>query len=109
MSAEKRSISAQRELFEQADARTQQLGYANFSQYVQALIRADVLSEGAHLREATNSAKVAQAADEILQAAVLAAHAGDVGTPPSSGPVKYPPLKRSNKKRPHVPPVKQGS
>lgn len=45
MSAEKRSVSAPAELFRLADARARQLHYSRFSDYVQALIRADVLRE----------------------------------------------------------------
>lgn len=51
MSAEKRSISAPRQLFASADARKEMLGYSTFSDYVQALMRADTISGGAHLRD----------------------------------------------------------
>ena len=42
MSVEKRSISAERDLFTAADARAARLRYKKFSHYVQALIEADV-------------------------------------------------------------------
>lgn len=54
MSAEKRSVSAPAELFAQADQRKAQLGYSTFSDYIQALIRADTVAGGAHLREASD-------------------------------------------------------
>lgn len=56
MSAEKRSVSAPDDLFEQADTRAHQLGYSNFSQYIQALIRADVITSAAHVRETAQAA-----------------------------------------------------
>lgn len=51
MSAEKRSVSAPEQLFALADARKAQLGYSTFSDYIQALMRADALGGGDHLRE----------------------------------------------------------
>lgn len=51
MSAEKRSISAPAALFTKADARKEQLGYSTFSDYIQALLHADTLNGGDHLRE----------------------------------------------------------
>lgn len=51
MSAEKRSVSAPEDLLAEADARMEDLGYTDFSKYIQALIRADVLTGGPHLRE----------------------------------------------------------
>lgn len=45
MSSTKRSISAPAELFQRAEDRQKQLCYATFSDYIQALIRADVLKE----------------------------------------------------------------
>lgn len=53
MSAEKRSISAPAELFAQADERKRALGYPTFSDYIQALIRADTITAAAHYREAS--------------------------------------------------------
>lgn len=47
VSAEKRSISGPAELFRKADERKEQLGYSAFSDYIQALIRADVIERGA--------------------------------------------------------------
>lgn len=58
MSAEKRSVSAPATLFAAADARKEQLGYPTFSDYIQALIRADTISGGDHLRESTSPAGV---------------------------------------------------
>lgn len=52
MSSEKRSISAPGSLFAKADVRKEQLGYSTFSDYIQALLRADSLGGGDHLREA---------------------------------------------------------
>ncbi len=51
MSAEKRTISAPAELLAKADLRAESLGYSNFSQYVQALMRADVIQSAAHVRD----------------------------------------------------------
>ena len=39
------------ELYVEAERRQKQLGYVTFSDYIQALIRADVLADGSHLRE----------------------------------------------------------
>lgn len=39
------------ELYNKAVARQEQLGYATFSDYIQALIRADALQSGPHIRE----------------------------------------------------------
>lgn len=50
MSAEKRSVSAPSELFERAVARQKDLGYSTFSDYIQALIRADTMQGGGHVR-----------------------------------------------------------
>lgn len=51
MSAEKRSISAPKDLFAKADARKALLGYSTFSDYIQALLHADTFGGGAHLRD----------------------------------------------------------
>lgn len=53
MAAEKRSVSAPDDLFAQADARAKELGYSNFSQYIQYLIRKDTLEKGSHIRESS--------------------------------------------------------
>jgi metal-responsive CopG/Arc/MetJ family transcriptional regulator len=53
MSAEKRSVSAPEELFKAADARVEELGYTNFSQYIQALIHADLNGKVDHSRGRT--------------------------------------------------------
>lgn len=66
MSAEKRSISAPAVLFAKADARKEQLGYSTFSDYIQALLRADTLGGGDHLRES------APASSTLSQAEVAA-------------------------------------
>jgi len=49
MSAGRRSISAPEDLLVKGEARAQRLGYANFSAYIQGLIKADV-----HFGEAAN-------------------------------------------------------
>lgn len=103
MSAEKRSVSAPEELFAQADARQQQLGYSKFSDYIQALIRADVIKEGGHVREVApqyqaNSSPGLEAAKQILGAAVAHAHASPSAPPLEASPVKYPVARRSKKK-----------
>lgn len=53
MAAEKRSVSGPEELFKKADARAAELGYTKFSEYVQALIRADTVLGGEHVRQPT--------------------------------------------------------
>lgn len=55
MSAEKRSVSAPANLFAQADQRKADLGYSTFSDYIQALIWADVKSSSGHLRETAST------------------------------------------------------
>ncbi len=52
MSSERRTVSASGELFERAEARQRQLCYSSFSDYIQALIRADVLKEQASFHDA---------------------------------------------------------
>lgn len=73
MSAEKRSISAPADLFQKADARKEQLGYATFSDYIQALMRADTLAHSGHVREVappykTSSTAVEEAEKKIVKA-----------------------------------------
>lgn len=82
MSAEKRSISAPDTLFAQADVRKAQLGYSTFSDYIQALIRADAVGGGAHLREAASS--VATLTHGIVSDAISSAAAT-----PTTAPVSY--------------------
>lgn len=67
MSAEKRSVSAPAELFAQADRRKAQLRYSTFSDYIQALIHADLVAGGSHLRE---TSELAAAEQQSLAAAV---------------------------------------
>jgi len=45
------SISMPQTLFERAQQRQLELGYGTFSDYIQALIRADALTGAAHVRE----------------------------------------------------------
>lgn len=109
MSAEKRSVSAPRDLFQRADARLRLLGYANFSQYVQALMRADVLTAGDHTRavvdpdamhDRPNSSPGHQAAKEIVDAHAAAARAATSAPPPPKTPVTYKAPRKSKKPPP---------
>lgn len=52
MSSARTTISMPEKMYTEAVARQQELGYANFSDYVQALLRADALQKGSsHVRE----------------------------------------------------------
>jgi hypothetical protein len=87
MSAEKRSISAPSDLYAKADARKEELGYSTFSDYIQALIRADVVKAGGHLREASPKYEItpsAKAAGKELMEAI----ADDLGVPEPTGPLR---------------------
>lgn len=59
MRGHRTSISMPRDVFEKAAVRQRELGYATFSDYIQALIRADSLSGSAHVRAAIPSSSQA--------------------------------------------------
>lgn len=48
------------ELYAKALSRQKQLEYASFSDYIRALIRADALQSGPHIRETAHSGPAAQ-------------------------------------------------
>jgi len=56
VSAARTTISMPDQLFATAVERQRELGYSTFSDYIQALIRADSLQSGPHLREAAKAA-----------------------------------------------------
>lgn len=58
MRSARTSISMGHELYARAVARQQELGYSTFSDYIQALIRADSLQRGGHLREPAGEYRV---------------------------------------------------
>lgn len=106
MSAEKRSISAPADLFARADVRRKELGYDKFSDYIQHLIRADVMHGGAHIREASPDYQVSSspgltAAGKILGAAADIARNEATERQPPAKPIKYTTGRRS-KKQPHT-------
>lgn len=86
MSAEKRSVSAPAELFARADLRAHKLGYTKFSDYIQHLLRADVISNSAHVRVAEPSSDAAVLREETDQLVL-----SGVGGPPLSSPIPHPP------------------
>lgn len=88
MSAVKRSISAPAELFDQADRRQADLGYSTFSDYIQALMRADALTGGSHLRESYGAPNASNA---DLRAGIERKALADLEE-------KYPPSKRKRRK-----------
>lgn len=98
MSTEKRSVSAPLEEWARADKRCDELGYKTFSEYIQALIRADVIDGGSHVREVFNSSKVDGVAADAARAAVAVASEKLPQAPVR--PVKYPSLRRSKRRRP---------
>lgn len=67
MPVEKRSISAQRELLAQADTRWKELGYPNWSRYVQFLIEQDVRSNADHVRTARKIGRYPPARPERVE------------------------------------------
>ena len=74
MSAEKRSISAPADLFARADVRRKELGYDKFSDYIQHLIRADVMHGGAHIREASPDYQVSSSPGLTAAGKILGGH-----------------------------------
>jgi len=52
MSLARSTVSLPQEMYDAAAQRQSDLGYATFSAYVQALIRADVLTQTSHVRTA---------------------------------------------------------
>jgi len=52
MSLARPTVSLPQEMYDAAAHRQAELGYATFSAYVQALIRADVLTQTSHVRAA---------------------------------------------------------
>lgn len=109
MRVEKRSVSAPRDLFARADARCELLGYAKFSQYVQALIRSDVLKQGDHirtvaepqeLRDGPSSGYGLEAAKGFVSVSGEHSRGAAIEPPSKEKPGKYPTRRRSKKKPP---------
>ena len=57
MSSIPKTVSIPEELFKRGEQRREELEYKNFSEYIQALIRADIMDGGDHIRETAKKPK----------------------------------------------------
>lgn len=104
MSSARTTISMPEAAYQRAVQRQHELGYASFSDYIQALLRQDAVQAGGHLREVCQpNLSAHQAAKDVVAAAVADVESLRVTSAPRppAGKVKYK-VPRRSKKTPHV-------
>lgn len=80
MSAIKKSISLPAEMWSKAEARAAALGYPKMSQYLQQLVRRDLIEKGDHLRlaETATAHRISSPATDRAEAVADSLLPGDV-------------------------------